>query len=105
MYEIIKNDGTNTSLGLIDQPNFVSLQNNGCFTLTDEKLAQGVAINGVVYQIYGKKKLEGNHPEVIVVKRNSGDLITSINEIQSNTDEIIVDQEYRLTLLELGVTE
>lgn len=104
MYEIIKNDD-NTSLGLIDQPRFVKVHDNGCFISCDENLAQGIAINGIVYQLCGKKKLDGEHIEVVAIKRNSGNILMSINNIQNDTDALIVDQEYRLTLLELGVTE
>jgi hypothetical protein len=105
MYEIIKNDEVGTSLGLFDTLNFIKLQSNGCFTLTTEKEAQCIKIEDTIYQIFGKKIINKDYEKVIIIKRDSGNIITSINEIQDNTDALVVDQEYRLTLLELGVTE
>lgn len=104
MYKILKKDDY-TLLGLIEQPNFIKLQKNGCFNLTDEENAQGIVIDNQIYQLCGKNKLKGNYPKAKIIKIDNGEILASINEIQGNMDELLIDQEYRLTLLELGVTE
>ena len=46
MYKII----TNTSeTHLTEKPNFIRKHENGCFVLTDEATAEGVAYNGTPY--------------------------------------------------------
>lgn len=100
MYKIIKD---NTTIGFIDEPVFIKQLSNGNYTPVDKKLATGIVFDGNVYAI-NDNTLDGKE-NVTVVKMDSGSKIYEIEEIQTNTDEIIVDQEYRLTLLELGVTE
>ena len=40
-------------LALVEQPNWVCLQENGAYGLCDYESAQGVAINGIVYNLAG----------------------------------------------------
>ena len=104
MYRIIKKSD-NSSIALVENLVYIKLQNNGRFIVTDEESAQGIVVNGRPYQLINKKKLNDTLEEIIIVNTNSGELITDIISIQDNTDDLMVDQEYRLTLLELGVIE
>ena len=46
MYKIITNTG---ETHLTERPNFIRKHENGCFVLTDEAAAEGVAYNGTPY--------------------------------------------------------
>lgn len=46
MYKIITNIG---ETHLTEKPNFIRKHENGCFVLTDEAMAEGVAYNGTPY--------------------------------------------------------
>ena len=46
MYKIIKNTG---ETHLTEKPNFIRKHENGCFVLTDETAAEGVAYHGTPY--------------------------------------------------------
>ena len=46
MYKIIANTG---ETHLTEKPNFIRKHKNGCFVLTDEATAEGVAYNGTPY--------------------------------------------------------
>lgn len=50
MVKFLKNGSL---LALVEQPNWVCLQENGTFGLCDYESAQGVAINGIVYNLAG----------------------------------------------------
>ena len=46
MYKIITNTGETY---LTEKPNFIRKHENGCFVLTDEAMAEGVAYHGTPY--------------------------------------------------------
>ena len=46
MYKIITNTG---ETHLTEKPNFIRKHENGCFVLTDEAMAEGVAYHGTPY--------------------------------------------------------
>ena len=46
MYKIITHTG---ETHLTEKPNFIRKHENGCFVLTDEATAEGVAYNGIPY--------------------------------------------------------
>ena len=46
MYKIITNTG---ETHLTEKPNFIRKHENGCFVLTDEAMAEGVAHHGTPY--------------------------------------------------------
>ncbi len=50
MVKFLKNGSL---LALVEQPNWVCLQENGAYGLCDYENAQGVAINGIVYNLAG----------------------------------------------------
>ena len=56
MFKIIKE---NKVLGIVSNPTWVRMQDNGCYGLTIEDNAQGIALNGTVYHVNGKPDLNG----------------------------------------------
>ena len=72
MYKIITNTG---ETHLTEKPNFIRKHENGCFVLTDEETAEGVAYNGTPY-IFA----EGNS----VHEFDSADLVKETEEENKN---------------------
>ena len=93
MYKIITNTG---ETHLTEKPNFIRKHENGCFVLTDEATADGVAYHGTPYLF-----ADG----VICYEVDKGADILETEKTVSDNDAMSVDQEYRLTLLELGLVE
>lgn len=101
MYEIIK-DGT--VLALTESPNYIRLHPDGFYILCEQSEAHGVALNGTPYHLFGRKPMDGLET-VVLVKIDSGRILREQETAQEDSDAMTVDHEYRLTLLELGVTE
>ena len=93
MYKIITNTG---ETHLTERPNFIRKHENGCFVLTDVNHAEGVAYHGTPYLF-----ADG----AICCEVDKGADILETERTVSDNDAMNVDQEYRLTLLELGLTE
>ena len=95
MYRIVK-DGA--ELALIEAPSYVRQAGNGCFVLCQEAEAAGIAHNGTVYHLLGREALEGAKSVILekTVKR--------IQDTAKDVDAMNVDQELRLTLLEMGIS-
>ena len=93
MYKIVTNTG---ETHLTEKPNFIRKHENGCFVLTDEATAEGVAYHGTPYLF-----ADGT----ICYEVDKGDDILITEKTVSDNDAMNVDQEYRLTLLELGLVE
>ena len=93
MYKIITNTG---ETHLTEKPNFIRKHENGCFVLTDEAMAEGVAYNGTPYLF---------KDGAICYEVDKGADILETEKTVSDNDAMNVDQEYRLTLLELGLVE
>lgn len=102
MYKIIKNDGA--VLALTEAPNYIKKADNGCFVLCPQSEATGIAWERTPYALLGKD-LEGAAGTVNLVKTDAGEVIHRVQLNAEDTDAMMVDQEYRLTLLELGLTE
>ena len=101
MFEVIK-DGVR--IALVINPTYICKSKNGCYALCSEGQAQGVVVDGVPYSIMGMSKMEDT--EVVTLCRINGGKIIQDGITQGNDqNELMVDHEYRLTLLELGVTE
>lgn len=64
MYKIFSNE---TLVAAVTTPTWVKMQDNGSFTLCGADDAQGVVMNGTVYYVIGKPKIEG-HPPVVVAE-------------------------------------
>ena len=93
MYKIIMHTG---ETHLTEKPNFIRKHSNGCFVLTDEATAEGVAYHGTPYLF-----ADGT----ICCEVDKGADILETEKTVSDNDAMNVDQEYRLTLLELGLVE
>ena len=101
MYKIIKNG---EQIAITEKLNFIKQAKNGVFYKCDEKEAQGVAINNTPYNIFGREPMAVNDT-VIIIEVDGGQCIQNGDENQHETDTLVVDHEYRLTLLEMGVIE
>ena len=101
MYKIIK-DGE--QIAITEKLNFIKQAENGVFYNCDEKEAQGVAVNNTPYNIFGRAPMTANDT-VLIIEVDGGKCIQDGDESQSETDTLVIDHEYRLTLIELGVTE
>ena len=93
MYKIITNTG---KTHLTERPNFIRKHENGCFVLTSEATAEGVAYNGIPYLF-----ADG----AMTCEVDKGADILETEKTVSDNDAMNVDQEYRLTMLELGLVE
>lgn len=101
MYKIIKDGAT---LALTEAPNYVRRQKNGCFALCEERDAQGIVHNGTVYHLLGREALEGQE-SVVLEEFDAGAEMEHTRTAVEDADAMNVDQEYRLTMLELGISE
>lgn len=93
MYKIITNTG---ETHLTEKPTFIRKHENGCFVLTGVNHAEGVAYHGTPYLF-----ADG----AICYEVDKGADILETEKTVSDNDAMSVDQEYRLTLLELGLVE
>ena len=93
MYKIITPAGESI---LTEKVNYIRVHRNGVYLLTDVNHAEGVAYHGTPY-------LFKDGAQVCEVDKGADILETE--KTVSDNDAMNVDQEYRLTLLELGLTE
>ena len=93
MYEIRKNGSV---IALTEKPNYIRLHPDGFYILCEQKEAQGVAYHGTPYLF-----ADG----AMVCEVDKGADILETEKTVSDNDAMNVDQEYRLVLLELGLTE
>lgn len=93
MYEIRKGGGV---ISLAEKPNYIRLHPDGFYILCEQKEAQGVAVNGTAYLF-----ADG----AICYEVDKGADILETEKTVSDNDAMSVDQEYCLTLLELGLVE
>lgn len=99
MYKIIKDGAV---LAQTEAVNYVCLQDNGCYALCDERDALGIVHDGIVYHLLGREALEGCD-SVVLEQFDAGAEISATALAVEDADAMNVDQEYRLTLLELGI--
>ena len=93
MYRIITPTGETF---LTEKVNYIRVHKNGVYLLTDVNHAEGVAYHGTPY-------LFADGAQVCEV--DAGETLASTQQSVVDADSMNVDQEYRLTLLELGLTE
>ena len=91
MYKILTNTG---EAHLTEKANFIRKHENGCFVLTDEASAEGVAYNGTPYLF-----TDGT----VLYEVDAGADIQTSQETEALTLEIAADHEARLCEIELGV--
>ena len=81
---------------LTEKVNYIRVHRNGVYLLTDVNHAEGVAYHGTPYLF---------KDGAMVCEVDKGADILTTERTVSDNDAMNVDQEYRLTLLELGLTE
>ena len=91
MYKIITHTG---ETHLTEKPNFIRKHENGCFVLTDEATAEGIAYHGTPYLFK-----DGN----IVTDVDIGADLLAAQETEALTLELAADHEARICMMELGV--
>ena len=93
MYRITTPSGASI---LTEKVNYIRVHKNGVYLLTDVNHAEGVAYHGTPYLF---------KDGAICCEVDKGADILETERTVSDNDAMNVDQEYRLTLLELGLTE
>ena len=101
MYKIIKNGEV---VAITEKLNFIKQGENGVYYSCTEKEAQGVAVKNKPYNLLGREAM-AELETVIAVKVDAGEILYTGETEQTDTDAIVIDHEYRLTLLELGAIE
>ena len=82
---------------LTEKANYIRVnRKNGVYVLTDAARAEGVAYHGTPYLF---------KDGAMVCEVDKGADILGTEKTVSDNDAMNVDQEYRLVLLELGLTE
>lgn len=79
---------------LTEKPNFIRVHSNGCYILTEQSKAEGIAYHGTPYLF---------KDGIIAYEVDKGEDILATERTVADNDALSIDHEYRLTLLELGV--
>lgn len=101
MYNV-KKDGE--IIAMTEKLHFIKQSKNGIFVKCDEKDAQGIAVKNTPYNLLGREPMTGCET-VLVFEIDAGEHLKNSDENQLVSDALVIDHEYRLTLLEMGVTE
>ena len=81
---------------MTEKVNYIRVHKSGVYLLTDASRAEGVAYHGTPYLF-----ADG----AICYEVDKGADILETEKTVSDNDAMSVDQEYRLTMLELGLVE
>lgn len=79
MYEIRKDGDV---LALTEQPNYIRLHAEGFYALCGEAEAQGIAVNGTAYNLYGREPMEGCE-EVMLLAADAGEILRKTEQTNS----------------------
>ena len=79
MYEIIKDGAV---LALTESPNYIQLHPDGFYILCSEKEAQGVALNGTPYHLFGRTAMEGLET-VVLAETDAGRILQEQETVNS----------------------
>lgn len=104
MYEI-KSTSDGGRIGLTDAPYYISRAANGCFVPSPEHDAQGICFAGTVYNLLDRPPMDGVETTVVVETVDAGRLLAESETAILDATELAVDLKYRLTLMELGITD
>lgn len=99
MYKIIKDGET---IAITEKLRYIKQNGAGVFIGCNDKDAQGIAVKNTPYNLAGRGAMRGCET-VVVLEVDGGDCIQAGEEMQTDTDALIIEHEYRLTLLEMGV--
>lgn len=94
MYSIVKD---NLEIGIVENPTYIRMQDNGAYGLCSKEEAQGIAYNGTPYHVWGMPELEGAESVALV----EFDIGNRIFEQQQSLDVLLGEPVYR----EAEVTE
>ncbi len=102
----ITNTRDGKSLRMTEAPTYIKRAGNGSYTLCPEPEASGVAVSGVPYRLLGREAQEGMEEldAVMLEELDAGPMVAEAHNRSADIDGLTVDHEYRITLLELGVT-
>ena len=91
MYKIIKKDAV---LGIVSNLTWVCMQDNGCYGLTVEDNAQGIALNGTVYHVNGHPELDGAET-VSVEEVDDGVYASSLTALLTDPNDLRNSEQFR----------
>lgn len=91
MYQIIKE---NILVGIVGKPTWVRMQDNGSYGLTDEKTAQGIALDGMVYHVNGHPSLDSVET-VSVVEVDDGVYANSLTALLTDPHDLRNSEQFR----------
>ena len=86
---------------MTEQPYYIRRSESGSYAPCSAKEAQGVALNGTPYHLFGRTAMDGLET-VVLAETDAGRILLEQETAQEDADAMTVDHEYRLTLLELG---
>lgn len=102
--KIIKaSDGT--VLALTEDVTYIKKADNGCYILCPEPDASGISYAGTPYQLLDRDPMGDDLESVMLEQTDIGSWVTETQTAIEDADALNVDQAYRLTLLELGITD
>ena len=103
MYRIT-NVNSGEVIGSVDHVIYIKIGASGDFTPTTETEAVGVALNGVPYNLLGHTEIDG--ADTVVVSEFDGAAHQAVlAQAIADADGMNVEHEYRLTMLELGLSD
>ena len=101
--KIIKaSDGT--VLALTEDVTYIKKADNGCYILCPEPDASGISYAGTPYHLLDRDPMGDDLESVMLEQTDIGSWVTETQTAIEDADALNVDQAYRLTLLELGIT-
>ena len=104
MFKIIKaSDGT--VLALTEDVTYIKKADNGCYILCPEPDASGISYAGTPYHLLDRDPMGDDLESVMLEPTDIGGWIMGAKAAIEDADEMNVDQAYRLTLLELNVSD
>lgn len=80
MYKIINAEGR--ELGMTEQPYYIRLSESGSYAPCSEKEAQGVALNGTPYHLFGRMAMEGLET-VVLAETDAGRILKEQETVNS----------------------
>lgn len=91
-------------VGMTESPTYIKQAANGCYVLCSEPEASGISYEGTVYHLLGRAELKGVDT-VSLEETDTGTELMATQAAVADTDAMNVDHEYRLTMLELGLSD
>ena len=102
--KIIKaSDGT--VLALTEDVTYIKKADNGCYILCPEPDASGISYAGTPSHLLGRDPMGDDFESIMLEQTDIGSWVTETQTAIEDADALNVDQAYRLTLLELNVSD